>query len=107
MNEMVEQIKDTCSWSTSSFPTIIYSGLNHFFLCHSYSFCYDYFRSMSCDVMKQESLNVEAGLRQEIPVDDDDEIQSIKVKVEKFTSCENEGECSNESFSPSEVGKIL
>ena len=27
----VEQSKDTCSWSSSSFPTIIYSGLNHFF----------------------------------------------------------------------------
>ena len=27
----VEQSKDTCLWSTSSFPTIIYLGLNHFF----------------------------------------------------------------------------
>ena len=78
-----------------------------FFLCHSYSFCYDYFRSMSCDAMKQESLNVEAGPKMEIPVDDDDEIQSIKVKVEEFTSCENEGECSNENFTPSVVGKIF
>ena len=34
----VEQSKDTYSWSTSSFPTIIYSGsIISFFLCHSYS----------------------------------------------------------------------
>ena len=42
LHTWVEQSKDTYSWSTSSFPSMIYSGLNHlfyFFVIHILFLC--------------------------------------------------------------------
>ena len=64
---------------------------------------------MSCILIKQEPLEVEdiedkcdAGPKQQSPLNVD-ETHSVKVEIEEFTSCENEVERSDESFTHSEV----